>query len=638
MCVLAFNHHLRDCNTCGTFKCVANSSGSSASGKSASSGGTSKGALAGAVVGALIALAAAICLVLWYRRRRTLKAAAIQEAKADIPAPAEAVLNRPDPSEKLTSRTSHPSTEPVNTRVYSTQSSGTIDLDPESQRSASGRVQSQRTSIRSDPFTDGHSSIQTTGSTGTEGVNVIPIAFVPPGSVSSIASASSIGASENHPLTPVRPARSPELDLGMNNVNVSREGAPIPYAQSQVSGISGVSSRNSYISNMSYASEFLNEAPVIVTPTQGGVVRQVIGSVKAEMISASGSSGPSTPTSANSHGLSLASRPSIRSPLAASSFGPSDVLREHEEEPELPARSPFDDEHSLREAQFTPSSVTTSGTPSSDLSSSPLTPASSPELQEPTRPWAQASESSRPSSLSTQAGSIVADIGSATRINVGLSGLQSGSTLPDTPSTGDNLRSPYRTTMGRLVSPPSTENLGTLEQQQQRALDHAQAQAQAQGGERSRRVSGSSAISNTADSILESFPFVPPSPISDRPIRSPPRSPLNQPAFNATTAPKAPTPPPPRPPAPPEPLNPPKNRGTLGMSTGSQLSTASSGLGSFPFHIDSGHARDGHGGAPPSSFHGRQRASLDTLALTSDLSSYPLGYDRAEPRDSYPTG
>jgi protein OPY2 len=634
MCVLIFNHHVRDCNTCGTFKCVANSSGSS-SGKSATSGGTSKGALAGAVVGALIALAAAICLVLWYRRRRALKAAAIPEAKADIPAPAEAVLNRPDPSEKLTSR---PPTEVVNTRVYSTQSDGTIDLDPESQRSASRRVQSQRTSTQSNPFTDGHSSIQTTGTTGTEGVNVIPIAFVPPGSVSSIVSASSIGASENHPLTPVRPARSPELNLGMNNVNVSRDGAPIPYAQSQISGISGVSSRNSYISNMSYASEFLNEAPVIVTPTQGGVVRQVIGSVKAEMISASGSSGPSTPTSANSLGPSLASRPSIRSPLAASSFGPSDVLREHEEEPELPARSPFDDEHSLREAQYTPSSVNTSGTPSPNFSSSPLNSASSPELQEPARPWAQASESSRPSSLSTQAGSIVADIGSATRVNVGLGGLQSGSTLPDTPSTGYNQRSPYRTTMGRLVNPPSTENLGTLEQQQQRALDHAQAQAQAQGGERSRRVSGSSAISNTADSILESFPFVPPSPISDRPIRSPPRSPLNQPAFNATTAPTAPTPPPLRPPAPPEPLNPPKNRGTLGMSTGSQLSTASSGLGSFPFHIDSGHARDGHGGAPPSSFHGRQRASLDTLALTSDLSSYPLGYDRAEPRDSYSTG
>jgi hypothetical protein len=68
------------------------------------------------------------------------------------------------------------------------------------------------------------------------------------------------------------------------------------------------------------------------------------------------------------------------------------------------------------------------------------------------------------------------------------------------------------------------------------------------------------------------------------------------------------------------------SRQTLGLSTGSQLSTASSGLGSFPFQIDSGANREST--APPSSIKGRQRASLDTLALTSDLSSYPLGFDR----------
>jgi protein OPY2 len=588
-----------------------------------------------------VALAAAIYLVVWYRRRCALKASAIPEAKIDVPAPAEAVLNRPDPSEKLSSR---PPTELTNTRIYSIQSDGTIDLDPQSQRSASVRAQSQRTSTNSNPFSDSHLSIQTTGSTGTGGTNVIPIALVPPGSMSSISSSSN-GASENHPLTPIRPERSGELDLGMDHLNISRQGTGAAYPQSQISGISGVSSRHSYISNMSYSSEFLNEAPVIVTPTQGGIVRQVIGSVKAEMISASVSSRPSTPNSPNSTGSSLTSRPSIRSPLAASSFGPSDVLPEREEVPELPSCSPFDDENSARNPQLTPNTVTTFNIPSLG---SPANSVRGSELQEPHLPWAQFGESSRPSSMSTQAGSIVADIGSATRVNVGLGGLQSGSTFPNTP--GQNLRSPYRTTMARLVSPPSTENLGTLEQQQQRALDHAQARAQAQGGEKSRRVSGSSAISNTADSILESFPFVPPSPISDRPIRSPPRSPLNQRVFNAASAPQPSTqpstqpsiPPPFPPPPPPEPVNPPENRRTLGMSTGSQLSTASSGLGSFPFQIESGPAQS-HGSAPPSSFpgpgSGRQRASLDTLALTSDLSSYPLGYDRdrAESKDRYPT-
>lgn len=615
----------RDCNTCATFTCVANSS----TGSSGNSSGTSKGALAGAVIGALVLLTAAICLFFWYRRRRGLRADALPEAKADVPAPAEAVLNRPDPSEKLVSR---PPTELINTRVYPAHADGIIDLDPESQRSASARVQSQRISTHSNPFSDGRSSIQT-GSTGTDAIDVIPIAFVPPGSMSTITSSSSNAASENHPLTPIRPARSAELDLGMDHAIVTREGPRPPYAQSEISGISGVSSRNSF---MSYSSDLLNEAPVIVTPTQGGIVRQVIGSVKAEMVNASGSS---TPTGTTSPGGSLISRPSIRSPLAASSFGPSDVLREHEEEPEMPVRSPFDDENSPRGPQSTPSTVTTSsGTPSPDFSSSPGYSTIESELQEPNLPWAQPGESSRPTSMSTQAGSIIADISSATRVNVGLGGLQSGSTLPSTPSTpGQNLRSPYRTTIGRLVSPRSTESLSTLEQQQQRALDHAQARAQAQGGEKNRRVSASSATSNTADSILESFPFVPPSPISDRPMRSLPRSPLNQPAFNAAPAPKGPTPPPPHPPPPPEPLSPPKSRRTLGMSTGSQLSTASSGLGSFPFQIDSYPSHDGHGGAPPSSFAGRHRASLDTLALTNDLSSYPLGYDRAELSDNYPT-
>jgi hypothetical protein len=74
-------------------------------------------------------------------------------------------------------------------------------------------------------------------------------------------------------------------------------------------------------------------------------------------------------------------------------------------------------------------------------------------------------------------------------------------------------------------------------------------------------------------------------------------------------------------------LFPPPDRRLLGLSTASQISTASSGLGSFPFQIDPGSGSD-TAGAPPSAFHGRQRASLDTLALTTDLSSYPLGFDR----------
>jgi len=171
-------------------------------------------------------------------------------------------------------------------------------------------------------------------------------------------------------------------------------------------------------------------------------------------------------------------------------------------------------------------------------------------------------------------------------------------------------------------------------------LAHAQARARAQGLDKSKRMSGTSMASTTstrADSILESFPFVPPSPISSRPVRSPPRSPLGQ-QWSAAAQLQAPlavagsaTPLPTSPgvgttevEASLPPLDPP-NRRILGMSTGSQLSTASSGLGNFPFQID-------HGGTettqPLSAPQERQRASLDTLALMSDLSTYPLGYDR----------
>jgi len=198
--------------------------------------------------------------------------------------------------------------------------------------------------------------------------------------------------------------------------------------------------------------------------------------------------------------------------------------------------------------------------------------------------------------------------------------------------------------MGKLVTPPA--NASSLQEQQQRALAHAHAQAQAQGLD-TRRMSGSSvlsAASTRADSILESFPFVPPSPISDRPIRSPPVSPLQQSFVNSSNSslyqqtlvvsPPSPlshqsfTAEPNKTTVPEDSLKlpPPPNRQTLGLSTGSQLSTASSGLSSFPFQIESESVSDAN--SRPSTLHGRQRASLDTLALTTALSSYPLGFDR----------
>lgn len=621
---------VRDCFTCSQTKCVAKEGGSSNN----SSGGASKGALAGGIVGALIFLALALLLFLWYRRKVRARAAAAAEleVKEDAPAPAETVLNRPDPTEKP----SPPPTELSSVRVYSTSSNTTIDLDPESQRS-SHHIPS-RGSIPSNPFDDNH-SIQTVG---TEGTNVIPIALVSPESHHLHSSRSEDGTISTTHSYPVRPERSPDLNLNLEHVAITPDSlhAPANYALSTVSGISGMS-RNSFMSGASYSSDFLNEAPMIITPTKGNV-RQVLGVVKAEVINAPGSL---TSTSNNNDGLkpsSLASRPSVGSPLASTSFGPSDVVKEVDEGQDA---NPFSDGHSSKAGMSPSASVTTFGQPSPVRSlHDSIWVAEGPNL-----PWSRSDDASRPSSISTQAGSVI-DIGNATRVNVGLNGLGGGYAASSSSlSAGSFSRSPYRTTMGRLVSPSST-GVGTLQEQQQRALAHAQAQAQAQGLDNSRRISGSSvmsAASTRADSILESFPFVPPSPISDRPARSPlaqqsftsppasphsnaPPSPLTQQVFNGnplhagdfTTDSDSELPAPP-------------NRRTLGLSTASQLSTASTGLGSFPFQIDTGSSSES-GGAPPSTFNGapssfnggRQRASLDTLAITSDLSSYPLGFDR----------
>ncbi|KAJ7368286.1 hypothetical protein DFH08DRAFT_830985 [Mycena albidolilacea] len=559
----------RACNSCASISCVDTKAGASKS-----SGGVSKGALAGAIIGSLIFLALAVCAFLWYRRRLRLRAGATYEVKPDVPASAETVLNRPDPN---TEKSAPPPPEPT-VRVYSS-SNLTIDLDPQSQNAP--HHSPSRQSTQSNPFSDNH-SIQTAG---TESTNVIPIALVSPEHRST---------SDTVPTTstgPVRPIRSPDLNLDHANVSLDsiRPGNNLaaPSTRSGVSGISAVSSRNSYMSNASFASDFLNEAPVIMAPVKGNV--RV---VKAEVISA----GSLSPVSAE--GFRPASRPPAKSPLATKSFGPADVVKEEEEHP----NDPFRDGSSSPTA-----SVTTFGHASGNHTSI----SSDFTADGPNLPWTRAG-SSRPSSMDTQAGSI-ADIGSVTRVNVGLSTPMTGGSFP---------RSPFRTTMARLVT-PNTANLGSLEEQQQRALDHAQARAYAQGGDLpTRRISNSSvlsAASTRADSILESFPFVPPSPISDRPMRSPlagqqsfPQASPRRAEFPDRDSTQSDLPAPP-------------NRRTLGMSTASQFSTASSGLGSFPFQIDSGNSTDSN---PPVPFNGRQRASLDTLALTSDLSSYPLGFDR----------
>lgn len=575
----------RDCQQCAQTKCVAQTTSSSE---------VSKGALIGGIIGALAFLAMILFLFFLYRRRVRLRKT--RELKKDIPASAETVLNRPDPTEKLSSV------------IYST-----TPIEPQAQSSLlppTGNNSSQLS--HTNPFEDTN-SIQTAG---TEGTNVIPIALVPNRASTPNSESPSLPSSASS--FPLRPIRSPELNLNLDPTSVSNGTQRVGYSKSLRSGISSRYSYHSYMSNASSASDLLNEAPMIMTPMKGSI-RQVVGAAKAEVINADSLSS----SGGSSDGLSppaYTPKSSVKSPLASTSFGPDDVVSEADET--LDSADPFGEEStSIR--------TTTSAQAHYESTENGST------LNGLNPPSSISNVTSRPSSMATQAGSVI-NISSATRVAIASS------------PTGTAV--PRRTTMGRLVTPPAS--VSSLQEQQQRALAHAHAQAQAQGLD-TRRMSGSSALSATstrADSILESFPFVPPSPISDRPIRSPPVSPLSQQSFvnpsssslhqqtlvvsppsplshqsftaepNTTTVPKDSLK-----------LPPPPDRQTLGLSTGSRLSTASSGLSSFPFQIESESVADPS--SRPSTLNGRKRASLDTLALTTALSSYPLGFDRG---NAYP--
>ncbi|KAI8982765.1 hypothetical protein BD414DRAFT_419500 [Trametes punicea] len=637
----------KGCHSCPSVQCVDNDDPSV---KSTSKGGVSKGAVAAAVVVTILVLAAAVGAFFWYRRRQRLQrnTAPAQDAKPDVPARAEDVLNRPDPNEKPS-----PSPPPQlsSIKVYSGTSHGTINLDPAvSDAGHSLQQRIHRGSVQSNPFEDNH-SIQTT-STGAQS-NVIPIALVPPGSVGNSSGASGISQSHDNNDT-AHVGGLARADVNLDHINVSNDSLSARAAQSARPGATennaANNNRNSYMTTGSFSSDFL-ETSVIVTPTRG-TVKQVVGVAKAEVLR--------TPPSDALSRSSTTSR-QARSPLAASSFGPADVMHETEEEQEVtvPA-NPFSDNNTPYTSGSPTPSATTFGSP--DPSQSPYSrqearvDSASGWLQEdPGHLYGHTNTDSRPASVYTQASAIMADISSAKRVHLGFDQVQP---IPTTPLSAalSTPRSPYRMTNAKLVSPVVQHSAaietggsgaaGALEQQQARALQELAAES----GKNRMSMASVMTTSTRADSILESFPFVPPSPISNRPIRTPPRSPLAQQSFasaqderhvsaqetvnrarasaSASSTLSGLAPP---------------SRKTHAMSVASQSSTVSTGLGSFPFQIDSGAASTventiasgSASNAPPSAYAGsdgssmRKRASLDTLALTSDLSSYPLGFDKA---------
>jgi len=220
---------------------------------------------------------------------------------------------------------------------------------------------------------------------------------------------------------------------------------------------------------------------------------------------------------------------------------------------------------------------------------------------------------SRPNSMVSTNGTIIANIGNATRVQLlkpsaGRSNLSTVSTLstPRLTSPITSPRSPDFRTAGQLTPP-------------------AQGVPRSFDDDTSRRMSQSTIATShrtsMADSILEAFPFVPPSPISMH-HTSNPATPLAQYGFAGQQGQVDDSP-----------LMPPPNRKALGMSMMSATSSTSNGLGGYSFQFGAPSPALPPSPAPDVS----SRASLDTLALSRDLEAFPLNYDSpTTPRNPTP--
>ncbi|KZV75390.1 hypothetical protein PENSPDRAFT_571447 [Peniophora sp. CONT] len=644
----------QSCTQCATFTCVDPTTATSSKGVSA-------GAVAGAVVGILIFVILVALGYLYWRRKQAAKLAAagpaIDEPK-DIPAPADTVLRRPDPQEKpgpvlspriraLTEATQRENPVMTTTTGEPYDTATTI-LDLNSYGQAHGGTSQRSSQIqRGNPFGDDR-SIMTTTSAASQGTNVIPIALD--------------AGSRSSQVSSLAPPRAHALN--MDHLNVSRDSS---VGSSQPAQQTRRLSDNSYMTNASYASDL---DAVIITQSQ----RHVVGAVRADTIPTPLATGSSaTGSFAQSQDMlrpgATATRQPARSPLAATSFGPQDVVREAPETEEAEdgqQGDPFHDSHSpspephsphARLSRATYGTTATFGTNSgSHFDHEPET-SDEDGLQTVYTPDISGGARQRPVSNLTQAASVIgAELVGASRVHLGYA------TPIHTPAMSSSVggargKDAYRLTSARLVSPSALSNVsgssngssnpgGHFSREQDRAMAEVQAARAAQLAAResalgsaelepprlSNRGSMSTMASGVsvgrADSILEGFPFVPPSPISARPPRSPTSATAQSPSFGQSMA-----------QAQEETLPPPPDRRQLGMSVASEMSNVSTGLGGFAFEIQQQAASSmGHDESEENvrqeqprrkvGADGRVRASLDTLALTSDLASYPLGFDR----------
>lgn len=619
------------CDACSTAVCTPIGGDTSTQ----SSGGSNIGAIVGGVVAGVVLVLIAIGFR-WYRGRRALAAAAAHkratfEPKPDVVASADTVLNRPDPNINII-------IEKPESAIYASKSQLTFeDGSP------------VRFEPPENPFLD-HASIATASDRAT---NVIPIGLITPSSASlasrttgltaiskdgsgSIASSAPSGftlhppsespreftfSQTQQPNTPVRPQRGPDIDMRLDPsrpLSTASQGGPLlppkaPYAASARTGQSGISSRSSMLST---SSSFLNEAPQIVTPQQANF-RQVLGVQRAAVVQLGSS--PTTSTA-----------PSVKSRGSSSTIGKS-------------GSNPFNDGEETEKGDDV--DMYKDGRPISSMSNAEsIANIASAQRVQLIRPLNVNTSGSRPGEgralLSPSPLSSSSTTYSPTITGRSISGSNSNASSPSATPRAVDFR-----TAGQLT-PPS--------QAVPRSFDDMMGQGPPSFDDMGRPNSSHSfAMTNrtsTADSILESFPFVPPSPISMH--HAQPHQPSMQQqqqqhlqAQNTSRMIGSRGPSSLRTESTQEVVgnNNKPGRMTLGLST---VSSASSGLGAFPFQFEGDAQRnhsstigpsplrhpqgeedeeDDDGGPIAESTIGHgDRASLDTLQLSRDLSEFPM--------------
>lgn len=525
---------------------------------------------------------------IFYRRRESRKEAtakdkALADVKPDIPARADAVLSRPDPHVRTqSSKTNSEKTTPNVTelgvvRVYENESN--INLDPAQD------AQSTKTSARSNPFSDGDATSIQTASERSQSTNVIPIALVPPGSHSSGNSCTQ-GHHQDSSSDGVDPGLHPDFSYG--NIRA-------PYASSARSGISG----KTFMTTSSVAS--FDEQPTIMTPQQG-VMRQVLEVTQAQVVRV-----PSNGSSAASKGSRGLNRKGSRNTIGKSplnkSYTPTDIplVATSSASATRNLNNPFNDPDNKDVHRSQARRTTdTFGQPRYD--------------EEPAYTEEPLNDSKNHRLSFDDAYSVKADIVVAERaiINMRSPSAQSG---PLSPS---------------LIYSPATSmrTSGARTDVYERDYDDV--------SNRPNSTLSSNTASSRTDSVLSKFPFVPPSPISSLPSRSPVVPGVNSPSLAGSTFAKqqAETGPrgmlyPRRNQPPQSPLSTATTRGSLrdgfnnlptpvgpGRTVSTATSSTGSGLDSYMFEI-----HDADDPLATSVSKGSQRASLDTLAITQDLAS-----------------